>query len=206
MDKLKTFGEWRRQPDYVCWLPKDWDSWLVCPVITNRDADTLTRSNWEAMIEAFRGAETEGADDWRTVEESHWACGWIRLAVVRPGSTCAELAQGFADRLEDYPLLNEEHCSELEWAEYLEAWEDWGWKEFAKLLRDAFALPDRITMRLFDASLEFLREFYQELRPNGEFYIQEGSGVTLLVRDAVQHCTRSQMARFLRKLRSAVPT
>lgn len=205
MNKLKTFGQWRDRPNYACWLPDDWGNWLVCPAVTNRDADTLTRSNWESMVKALEEAEPEGADDWRTIEESHWACGWVRLAVVRPGSKCAEVAQEIADGLEDYPIVDEDHFGRLEWDEYTEAWEDWGWKDFAARLRDEFELPERVTMRLFDADAGLLREFYEELRPNGEFYTPDGSGVTLRVRDAVRDCTRAQMAGFLRKLRSAVP-
>ena len=45
----------------------------------------------------------------------HWAVGWIDYLLVRPDSAAAVAAQGWADKLANYPLADEDDYSELEW-------------------------------------------------------------------------------------------
>lgn len=99
---------------------------------TNRDADALTRSNYEVISEDLlkrfpRQVQTENY--------SHWLCGWvericIQLKTKKGGITqAAEAAFDWYQKLEDYPVANEEHFSQTEQDECIEIIENcYGWE------------------------------------------------------------------------------
>lgn len=79
----------------------------------NRDSDALTRSNFESMLEALGGEnEDAGVEVHRF---GHWACGWYELILIRADSVDKlELARVQLNRLDNYPVLDEYHWSQLE--------------------------------------------------------------------------------------------
>src|SRR4029453_2987792 len=85
----------------------DQGAWLVAPVSVNRDSDLVTKSNWEVQGIALDDA----AGDYEIHRFGHWACGWFEIAIVRPGSECARVAEEIADQLADYPVLSESDLS-----------------------------------------------------------------------------------------------
>jgi hypothetical protein len=93
----------------------------------HRDSDALTRSNW-AVLESRYG-EAPGVFITRA---SHWAVGWVDTLRVDPKeaspATLAALEAELA-RLDDYPVLDEEHLSGLEWNEAHEFWAQMSVKE-----------------------------------------------------------------------------
>lgn len=111
----------------------DRQDWLVAPCGKNRDSDTLTESNYAVQLEALEKLDPEG-NDFEEHSFGHWACGHFDLVLVRPGSACATLCQGFEDCLSDYPILSDEHYSEACFNTESEAWECWGAHEFLKEL------------------------------------------------------------------------
>lgn len=102
-------------------------NWLVVAAVT-RDSGCLDRANFDVAQSTLR-AIPEPAD-WphdeapAAVERaSHWACGWIDYLVVHPDSAVhIKAAEDMRSRLEDYPILDEEHFSQTESEEADEVW------------------------------------------------------------------------------------
>ena len=138
---------WERPSDYGGFSP-DGD-YLVFS--THRDAGSVTRSNYESAGEALH-CEPFSASPWDDDFEErfadrpavydfragHWAVGWIEYMLVRkdaPDEVLIEAAEMLA-ALEDYPVLNEDHLSELEWNEACEAWERMSLRDRIQLCRE----------------------------------------------------------------------
>ena len=113
---------------YKEWSPTQYDraglnanelergAWLVLPTIRTRDSGPLERSNFAAALEQL-GGESDTVEVHRF---GHWACGWLEIVLVHP-SRLAD-AQAIEDELEDYPVIDEEALSELEFEEASETW------------------------------------------------------------------------------------
>lgn len=96
----------------------DRQGWLVAPVGVNRDADCLTQANWQAGVAAIeKAAAADAEDSWETPRFGHWACGWLQICIVRPGSAAALAALKLAQKLENYPVLDEDLLGELEYTQ-----------------------------------------------------------------------------------------
>lgn len=102
-------------------------NWFIAIAIT-RDGDALSRSNFACMEKALRALDA--VKNWtgddapiQTERFTHWAVGWCDYLLVN--SECKEavaLADKLLDKLDDYPILNEEHFSEEEMNEANEVW------------------------------------------------------------------------------------
>lgn len=85
----------------------------------HRDSDALTRSNFICGLKEL-GGETETVF---TVCENHWAVGWVEWIAIHESDTAAlEKANEMVGALEGYPVLNEDHFSELEYTEAESYW------------------------------------------------------------------------------------
>jgi hypothetical protein len=101
--------------------PSGWDSldnyagaipepeWL-CLLTQSRDSDCLTESNFRSALRELGGESDNVSID----RFGHWACGWWESLSVRAGSPEHEKAKEIADKLEDYPVVDEDDFSELE--------------------------------------------------------------------------------------------
>ena len=93
----------------------DQQDWLVCPVsIQPKIAECIDESNWDAQLAALEAVDQE-SNDHEVCSFGHWTTGFD-IVLVRPGTPAARCAQKLADRLENYPLLNEDDFSERETA------------------------------------------------------------------------------------------
>jgi hypothetical protein len=108
----------------------DYRDWLGF-IGQSRDSKPLERSNFTVAVARLKAIDPDG-NDWRKESFGHWACGWIEEVYVRPGSEVAKAAQEMRDALELYPVLDEEHFSELENEEANEVW------------RNCYRVQDRI--------------------------------------------------------------
>jgi hypothetical protein len=79
-----------------------------CPNV----AGHLDESNWEAIKATLSEADPNG-NDHEVVSFGHWATPYD-LMLVRPNTPAHEAAQELADRLEDYPVLDEHDFSSRE--------------------------------------------------------------------------------------------
>lgn len=84
----------------------------------SRDSGTLERSNFDVGLEML-GGESETVIVCRY---GHWAVGWIEEVYVKPGSPAEAIAREIEEAIADYPVLNEDHHSELEHDEAMEVW------------------------------------------------------------------------------------
>jgi hypothetical protein len=117
LDLVKSPSAFDSLSNYMGALPeKD----LLVLMTRNRDADTLTESNWLCSLRELGG---EG-DNVEIHRFGHWACGWWEALCVRKGSDQEKIAQEIADSLTDYPVLNDEHFSEMETEEADRTWKD----------------------------------------------------------------------------------
>ena len=111
--------------------PSGWDSldnyageipepeWL-CLLTRSRDSDELTESNFRSALRKLGGESENVSID----HFGHWACGWWESLSVRAGSPEHEKAKVIADKLEDYPVVDEDDFSELESETADRVWQD----------------------------------------------------------------------------------
>lgn len=94
----------------------DRQDWIVVPCGRNRDSEVLDESNFAAAL-AILGGESATCEVHRF---GHWACGWFEIIIVAPERETE--VKAIADRLADYPLLNEDDHSRREFEAINEAW------------------------------------------------------------------------------------
>jgi hypothetical protein len=124
------------------------DGYIV--LTRNRDSDALTRSNWAVGKSMLPNAEV--------YRFSHWAFGWFEHLIV-PTNAPDELliaAAKIVDDLEDYPVLDDSHFSDLEYDEACEYWE-------SSSMRTRIELCHRHGVSIFAARREEMPE-----TPSGE--------------------------------------
>lgn len=146
----------------------DWSNWYIAYTKT-RDASVLSESNWDEMKKALQPLSndiTEDGDELPSVyvmTTSHWAVGYIEWLLVHKSNEVAlQKADELAERLKDYPVLNEEDFSEREWNYICESWENASVKERVDLCKSA-------GISIFAARHDTLPEdsdyIYERLRP-----------------------------------------
>jgi hypothetical protein len=83
----------------------------------HRDSDSLSRSNWQVAMKMFPDAEV--------VRYGHWLVGWTEQLVLpldAPDDVLIKAAQMRED-LDDYPVLDDDHWSTLEYEEACDYWD-----------------------------------------------------------------------------------
>lgn len=103
--------------------------WLIAASVT-RESDPLEQSNFASFEAALKAlpAVSDWAGEWTPVtteRSSHWAVGWVDYLVIDPAcSDAVALAEQMRQRLEDYPVLDEEDLSKREQDEANSVWRD----------------------------------------------------------------------------------
>lgn len=97
----------------------DRQDWLVCPLIQTRDSGALQQSNFAVALREL-GGESETVEVHRF---GHWGPGWYEIILVAPDSPAAKIAEEIEECLENYPVLDEEHWSSLEYNRAADYWE-----------------------------------------------------------------------------------
>jgi len=114
MTKLQTYREYSPTTfDRKGLNCPDHQSWLVAPVILTRDSNTLEECNYEVAEAQLAEADPHGADH-TELSFGHWACGWFRIMLVKPGTQAAKTALNLKCMLEEYPILCEDAYSAAE--------------------------------------------------------------------------------------------
>lgn len=119
---------WERPGSYY---GATWEGYFVF-LGQNRESCSLTRSNFQCALAAIGGEtaaiETEDGEEIypvTVVREGHWACGWIEwIAIHESNAAALEIADRIAEKLDSYPVVNEDHFSELEDSEAQSVWKD----------------------------------------------------------------------------------
>jgi hypothetical protein len=115
-----TYDNLRRwtMPDH--YFGATWPDYYSAGVGQSRDSDALERSNFACMLREL-GGESETVI---VVEESHWAVGWVQwIALHETDAAALAVADRIKGKLEDYPVVDEEHFSDLEWNEAADFWD-----------------------------------------------------------------------------------
>ena len=85
----------------------------------SRDSDALERSNFTCMLKAIGGE----SDTVCVVRESHWAVGWVEwIAIHQDDGAALATADEIQSGLENYPVVDENHWSDVEQEEARLAW------------------------------------------------------------------------------------
>ena len=102
-----------------CYAGATWEEYYVL-LGRHRDSDSISRSNFTVALKRL-GGESETVI---VARASHWAVGWVEELLIHESDSKA-IAQGNAilAKIEDYPVLDEEAHSQLEWDEAAEYWE-----------------------------------------------------------------------------------
>ena len=130
LNNLKALTRWTMPDSY---MGAQWPEYFVF-LSQSRDADALTRSNFECGLESL-GGESETII---VVRERHWAVGWIEWIAVHESDADAILkAEDMLCALSDYPVLNESHFSELEHSEAENQWQQMPIKYRVELCQEA---------------------------------------------------------------------
>tara|TARA_R100000458_G_scaffold57613_2_gene64059 strand:- start:8 stop:523 length:516 start_codon:yes stop_codon:yes gene_type:complete len=105
--------------NYAGEIPED--KWHVL-LTRSRDSDILTQSNWRV---ALKKLDPSGKSvDVEIHRFGHWACGWWEALCVAKDSEAWETVMELHESLHDYPVLDEEHYSEMETEEANRVWRD----------------------------------------------------------------------------------
>lgn len=130
MREYKFLKKWERPDNYA---GADWPDWFVF-LGQHRDSDALTRSNFECGL-ARLGGESETV---RVIRERHWAVGWVEwIGVHKSAADKLDAAETMLKQIDAYPVLDDEHFSELEWTEAEQFWASLSIRERVDLCREA---------------------------------------------------------------------
>lgn len=98
----------------------------------NRDSDSLTRSNFISALKLLKG-ENKNVQIFRF---NHWACGWWEVIAIKNNTEQYKIALKIEKEINDYPVLNEDHYSELRWSEAEEFWNSLSLQEKIELCKE----------------------------------------------------------------------
>lgn len=88
-----------------------------CGLARTRDSDTLTKANFDAVLDALGGETKRNVI---VVRASHWGCGWVeQILVHKSAKKKLKILADCLTALADYPVLDDELLSEYE-REYIE--------------------------------------------------------------------------------------
>jgi len=138
-------GNWKKIRDFSWYgQPEDVDEKWSLFYYSNRDADSVTRSN----AKAFEALADEFPDDVIAQQHSHCAVGHVDGLVIRVYDKSGEITPAFIklnemlESLEDYPVLDDNDLSDMGYEEFQESWNNWGRHKFEKALENSFELNE----------------------------------------------------------------
>lgn len=114
----KHLKRWTMPANY---FGETWPDYYSAGFSRSRDSDDLEESNFYTALAAI-GGESETV---HVVRESHWAVGWVEwIAIHQDDAKALEIADGLRERVEDYPVLDENDWSEREQESADTVWRD----------------------------------------------------------------------------------
>jgi len=190
---MKQLPKWTRPDAYA---GSDWHGWMVAPVSRHRESDILTMSNWTVCTDAIESMACHDpalSGDWtdpytgeecgpyHIVRERHCLVGWVEWVAIHPdAAVLIQYAMEVTEALEAYPVLDEDHFSESEYAAAFEAFEVEA-EDFRERLTER--LPD-VAARLESMSVEDLWTLYMDA-PLDEHYTSDNGGTYVRIDWAV---------------------
>lgn len=127
---MATLKLWQHPSNYI---GKQWNGYVSAGIGQTRDSSALERANFETARSAL--CDLPGVE---IVSENHWACGWIEwIAIPLCSFKALEIAQDLADRLKEYPCLDEQLWSDFESEEANDYWTHASKRERIRLCANA---------------------------------------------------------------------
>ena len=144
-------GNWQRFQCF-CWYRDDVDdkeNWAII-YTHNRDSRLLDMSNAGVIAKAMQPFADTDDPDVVFESHSHWAVGHVDgfcIRVIRDGEITAAFQKyhELAERMADYPILDEADYSDRECEATYENVKDAAWR-----LKDDFELPDDWQYQVYD--------------------------------------------------------
>jgi hypothetical protein len=151
----------------------------------------VERSNVECFLENF--GDVEGV----TTESGVYGYEAIAIsAIAFRGDRGAEI-QETLDALSDYPLISDDHYTELCEEIFSVCWGEDGYSDFIRELKKKFDLSD--TTAEFLEKIPLL-ELYYDAIPSGEYYIDENPQYIYIPIDrAVDNIDRDTLAHYIKE-------
>lgn len=114
---MKTYREFRPTAYDTAGLGlEDRQDWIVVPCSQTRDSGSYERSNFEVAQRMLR--QIQGS--YEVHRFGHWGPGWFKIILVHPAFAAS--VKRIADKLENYPILDDAHHSEMQFKEALDSW------------------------------------------------------------------------------------
>lgn len=128
----KYLKRWQKPDHYA---GASWPDYYSSGVGRSRDSDDLEESNFHVMLKDLGGEDDPNVI---VVRESHWAVGWVEWIAIREDNDKAlAIADRNVERMESYPVLDENDWSEREQESAELVWADcYGYRERCKYIRE----------------------------------------------------------------------
>lgn len=164
----------------------------------------VEKSNYELFLAEF------GDNPWVDIILGYY--GYHAIALHPNALKDSEIVETLA-ALAEYPLIDDQHYSDMTWNEYQETFAEYGVSDLSRALyrRLDSGNHSRCGDFLYDHDCEpgeisIWREWYESLIPSGEYFIDEngglGCGLYLPVDDVANNATDAQIVQLIKKLRN----
>lgn len=178
----------------------DRQDWLVGPCGRTRDSGNVETANWRAQI-----ARLGESDDVEIHRFGHWACGWLELVLVRPGSPAAMSAAEIEAGLADHPIVDEETLSDTETEARNDAWgQAYGGAHYVAehiAERCGFYSPTRARFRDMCVEAWDVVACAYDAQPCPEY---DDDGCATHIQAWIRDLSRDDLARLIRSVRARV--
>lgn len=158
-----TWGHWKEDKN---------GEWLM-PLYTSgsdySNSSLVEVSNFEVLKEAAEAATVEGEPAFYVTFYGGYGTFGIAFHVERTPEDIREMLAG----LDNYPLLDEQHHSQLETDKSNEAWNDWGRSDYRKELNKKFHGECDTESPLADKYLD--RHFYYWMEKANVYWENDGA-------------------------------
>jgi len=118
----------------------------------SRDSDLWEESNFLAALDLLGGE----SDDIIIERAGHWAVGWVEHIAINPcNADKVKIAENIRERLESYPVLDEEDFCEREFEEYSQEFNDYCNRELRAWCDDNEDIPQNVIDKAREISYDF---------------------------------------------------
>jgi hypothetical protein len=125
----KQIQKWTR-PDY--YFGAEWHDYYTF-LGQHRDSDILEQSNFATALENLGGE----SDTVLVVRENHFLVGWVEWIAIHESDTDAQdKANVMYERMDGYPVLDEEDFSRRKWENAVDTWTIMSVKERIDAIHD----------------------------------------------------------------------
>jgi len=190
---LRQWKDFRPTPVDTHYRMDERENYYMAPVLLTRDSGLLDQANWEAMVAILN---SEQCQEYEIHRFGHWLTGWFEVVLVPPDSKDHHVCINIAEKLQDYPILDEDKYSQMCQDEYLRSWNDYGCRDFQeeleKVLLDQGCDPE-IIEQLMDQNPETMLNLYESLIPSGEYYTDTGNEFRLNTHLALDSVTEEKV-------------